>query len=64
MYFILYHFNQAVGRKFILFGAKFISIVVPVFYTYLTGSSANIPDNLYAVDGLSKVENIQFSFVA
>ena len=64
MYFILCHFSQVVGMKFILFGAKFTSIVVPVFCTYLTGSSANIPDKQSYEPELSKVKNIQYSFVA
>ena len=64
MYFILCHFNQSVGRKFILFGAKFTSIVVPVFCIYLTGSFANFPDIQYSAAELGKVESIQFSFIA
>ena len=64
MYFILCHFNQAVDRKFILFAAKFTSRVVPVFCTYLTGSSVNIPDMQCSEAELRKVENIQYSFLA
>ena len=59
MYFILCHFNQAVGRELILFGAKFTSIIVPVFCTHLTGLSANIPDKQCFEAKLSKIENIQ-----